>query len=236
MSRVKSKGFTLIEISLAMAFISLLLLSIATVTIQIGRIYNRGLTLKEVNQLARNINDDITKDLSASPPFSLNVADKHLVNVTDLSGRLCLGVYSYVWNYGKNLAKNGTGVVKYSDNKPVGLARIPDADASYCATDNNGVLLKKTVDKNTATELIATSDHELSIHDFNIVTSPTATDGVTGQQMYTISYTIGTNNQDVLKKVNGVTVCQQPGDDNPDPEFCVVQQFTIVARAQNAVN
>lgn len=236
MSHVKSRGFTLIEISLAMAFISLLLLSIATVTIQVGRIYNRGLTLKEVNQLSRNINDDITKDISASSPFSLNITGQHLVNVTDLSGRLCLGQYSYIWNYGKNLSDNGTGVIKYTDNTPVGLARIPDTDGSYCVTDNNGVLLKKIVDKSLATELIATSDHEIAIHDLNIVTSPTATDGVTGQQLYTISYSIGTNNQEVLKKANGLTVCQQPGDPNPDLNFCVIQQFTIVARAQNAVN
>ena len=42
------RGFTLIELMLAIAFISMLLLAIAAVGIQVGRIYTRGIVLRDV--------------------------------------------------------------------------------------------------------------------------------------------------------------------------------------------
>ena len=47
------RGFTLIELMLAIAFISMLLLAIAAVGIQVGRIYTRGIVLRDVNQAGR---------------------------------------------------------------------------------------------------------------------------------------------------------------------------------------
>ena len=49
------KGFTLIELMLAMSFISVLLLSIAMVGIQAGKMYSRGIVLRDVNKAGRDI-------------------------------------------------------------------------------------------------------------------------------------------------------------------------------------
>jgi prepilin-type N-terminal cleavage/methylation domain-containing protein len=56
------KGFTLIELMLAMSFISVLLLSIAMVGIQAGKMYSRGIVLRDVNQAGRDISDTIRRD------------------------------------------------------------------------------------------------------------------------------------------------------------------------------
>ena len=83
----KQDGFTLIELVLAMAFISALLLAIALTIIQIGTTYNRGMTLKEVNQTARSISDELTRNLTSSEAFTLS--SKYISTPT--GGRLCLG-------------------------------------------------------------------------------------------------------------------------------------------------
>ena len=63
----KQTGFTLIELMLAMTFISVLLLAIAMTIIQIGTIYNRGVTLKEVSQAARSISDELNRSITRRP-------------------------------------------------------------------------------------------------------------------------------------------------------------------------
>ena len=99
-------GFTLIELMLAMAFVSVLLLAIATIAIQAGKLYNRGLTLKSINQSGREIGDTLRRDfLQANAGKISGNANSAVVMVqaggADRSGRLCLGDYSYVWNVPK---------------------------------------------------------------------------------------------------------------------------------------
>ena len=99
------KGFTLIELMLAMTFISVLLLAIAMTIIQVGAIYNKGVALKDINQSGRGISDDISRTVAASEAFSLTT---DYVTGTD-GGRVCLGSYSYIWNYAKSFP-NGSGL------------------------------------------------------------------------------------------------------------------------------
>lgn len=55
MTQVKSRGFTIIELMLSMTFLAMLMLVIALTTIQISNIYNKGVTLREVNQAGRSV-------------------------------------------------------------------------------------------------------------------------------------------------------------------------------------
>lgn len=55
----QEQGFTLVELSLSMAFIAMLLLGIALLTIQISAIYNKGLTMRSVNESGRLIAKDM---------------------------------------------------------------------------------------------------------------------------------------------------------------------------------
>ena len=64
--RRANSGFTLVELMLAMAFVSVLLLSVAMVAVQAGKIYNRGTVMKTVNQSGRTISDVIRRDFLQS--------------------------------------------------------------------------------------------------------------------------------------------------------------------------
>ena len=229
------KGFTLIELMLAMAFLSVLLLAIALTVIQIGKIYNRGITLTEVNQAARSISDELTRGVSSSQAFSLNTN----YVTTSAGGRLCLGQYSYIWNYGKALENNDQNLVGYdvpAGKDPIHFIKLPDSAGLYCAK-TNGVPTYKNIrvaDTNAPIELLQTGDRTLSLHQFSMSSGTNAQDAVTGQQLYTLTFTIGTSEITALN--SDQSSCLPPSDPNSDFSYCTVQQFSLVVRAGDRVN
>lgn len=64
------KGFTLTELAVAIAFISILLLTIATVTLNMVRTYHKGNTMKEINTVGLELISEFTDAISASSNFN----------------------------------------------------------------------------------------------------------------------------------------------------------------------
>lgn len=229
MSRVNSKGFTLIELMLAMTFIAVLLVAVAMTTIQVSNIYNKGITLREVNQAGRTLSDELQRNIASSEPFDATpkvdaspatATSKYVVR--NEGGRLCLGSYSYVWNYGKTLVGPEGGIFnKYTDGSPVSFAKVADANSSLCA---NPAL---AINRDNATEMLSSGDRDLVVHSFAI--AQTTTDAALGQALYAISFTIGTNDREQL--TTGDTSCKPPSEGVGDEDYCSVNQFDLVARA-----
>lgn len=66
-SRESTKsGFTLIELTLAIAFISVLLVTISLITQEIVKLYRKGYTIKTVNQVGRDVIEDLTNSVIGS--------------------------------------------------------------------------------------------------------------------------------------------------------------------------
>ena len=253
---VKNKqGFTIIELMLAMTFVSFLLLGIAMTIIQVGAIYNKGTTTKEINQASREINEDLRRNISAAGP--IDIATNYVLNPASSpseaeasGGRLCLGSYSYIWNYAKAVqtktaANANTYVTKYesipSQPNPTTfqLIKVPDPGSIYCAKNGLGALTYRNVravDVPKAQELLKTGDHNLGVHHISFITPvpSSAYNDVTGQRIYTLTYVIGTGATDALNA--NQTACLVPGEANADPLYCDVQQFSLVVRAGNGVN
>lgn len=219
---------------LSMSFIALLLIAVALTTIQISNIYTKGITLREVNQAGRRLTDEFQRNIATSVPFDVTpkvdaspatIMSKYVVR--DGGGRLCLGGYSYVWNYGKALA-GGAGAPAifntYNDGATVRFAKVTDASGALC-TDPT-----LPVQKADASEILSSGDRDLVLHKFTI--SKTANDASFGQSLYAISFTIGTNDRAQL--ITGDTSCKPPSDEAGGEEYCSVNEFDIVARAGNA--
>lgn len=234
MSRnTKQHGFTLIELMLAMTFISVLLVAVAMTTIQISNIYNKGITLREVNQAGRAVTTELQQSIASSVPFdatpkvdnSPSTATSKYVKLPG-GGRLCLGNYSYAWNYGSALA-GGPGAPalynKYDDNTPVYFAKVADAGGALCSNMNTAVT------RANATEVLTTGDRDLVVHDFTIV--QTSSDASTSQAIYSLSLVIGTNDRQQLTTDN--TSCKPPTTGVGDQDYCSVNRFDIIARAGN---
>ena len=250
MNRVdKRNGFTLIELMLAMAFVAALLIAVAMTVIQIASIYNRGITLKEVNQAGLSLSSELQRSINQTSLFSIE--PDHAVDPNsryvkqDWGGRLCLGQYSYIWNYGAAIdpiALNPNRNKYSGSSNEIRFVKVPDSNASYCKKALVGPEYKDVVFAD-AVELLNVGEHNLAIQNFVISTTSTAVDTKTGQQLYSMEFLIGTNDRgklsdhsdSTLTGSTGATTCKLPSEFGADPSYCSVNQFNILARAGNAV-
>jgi len=257
--RTSEKGFTLIELLLAMSFIAILLLTIALTIVQIGNIYNRGTIARDVNQTSRDISDQLEQSIKANGELSLTEADHQYVS-KDWGGRLCIGGYSYIWNYAsalnpaslnanRNVYQSGTANGNSTDPE-IKLVKIADAGATYCTPGSTGAY-PKIVGTN-AVELLRSGDHSLMLHYLVIETSATAKDAVSAQQLYKLTLFLGTNDTNAvsIKNAGGGAVasikatlpsstsitCKAPGETGADTNYCNVQKFALVLRVAGGVN
>ncbi len=69
---VNKKGFTIIELSIATTFLSVLLITITLLTQQSVSIFRKGLTLKNVNSTGRDIIENLTDTITSSPVSAFN--------------------------------------------------------------------------------------------------------------------------------------------------------------------
>lgn len=242
----KFTGFTLIELMLAMTFISILLLTIALTIVQIANIYNHGGILKEMNQTSRSITEELDGAFRSSSKFSTDPAANRYVSNT-WGGRLCSGQYSYIWNYGKSLSDQSTNRNQYSGfnndgniiktagsptRSEISFVKAPDSGGSYCVPGSGGKY--PLINPTGAIELLRSGDHGLVLHSFRIDSAPTAQDSLSGQQLYKITFNLGTH--DVTALDSTLTACKAPGQTGADPNYCAVEQFTIVLRVVSGVN
>jgi len=239
-------GFTLVELLLAMTFISMLLLAIALTMVQVANIYNRGMILKEVNQTSRLLDEELSRAMRSSSTFSNDPAAYRYVNNT-WGGRLCMGQYSYIWNYGKALSdvspnRNQYSSVNINGNKVVDsngtryeitFVKAPDIGGTYCVPDATTGAYPR-INPENAVELIKSGDHTLAIHSFTLASSATAKDALSSQQIYKVAYTIGTSNINAIDLAR--KLCKDPSQTGSDLNYCAIEQFTIVLRVVSGVN
>ena len=160
----KNRGFTLIELMLAMGFVSALLLAIAMTVIQISNIYNTGLTYKSVNQFGGSLASELQRDISQSSPFDIS---KSYIKKTSggiiTGGRLCTGQYSYIWNYGQALKATPapTSLNVYSSpGLTINFVKVADSGGNYCSNPALNISAN-------AVELL-NGQVDLAIHNFSI--------------------------------------------------------------------
>lgn len=240
-----TQGFTLIELMLAMTFVSVLLVAIAMTVIQMANIYNRGMTVKELNQASREVTDDLRRTAASSEVFAANVdgsdtADFFIIRTgsTAIGGRLCMGSESYIWNYTSAVEAgtdaNLTRVI--GDTEPIRFVKVADTGKTYCM--KSGTTLSKpnilAADATTMTTLVKPGDHSLGVLNVTLSSQASAYDAGTGQRMYTMGYILGTGQTSAMNLSN--YSCLPPSDANSNLTYCNIQPFSIVLRVGSAVN
>ena len=220
---VANKGFTLIELMLAMTFVSFLLVGIALLAIQMSTIYTRGLTMKEINQAGTEVADDIRRTISESP--LRNVQAKKIGD----NFVLCTGSYSYITNGSKQLEPGGSPNVKFSgSNAPARLAKVRDISASYCTSNT---LNAATVTlENGAVELLGGGDRSLVVREIALdPVTGLSEDKLAGRMLFTVRLTLSTGVDDEIEN----DTCRAPNDEKTGGEYCAINTFVIVARVGN---
>ena len=160
---MRKKAFTIVEFMLATTVLAIMLMSIASLTIRIIKIYKKGLAMRSVNSVGRDIINDLSRVITSSPvtnrvmpepsssPINANAireswADYYNEITTDrngftvqASGVFCTGSYSYIWNTAPTIESmnNNGGTVPATalkvNNQVHRLVRIPDGSRNVCA-------------------------------------------------------------------------------------------------------
>lgn len=252
----RNGGFTIIELTLSMTFVSVLLLAIAMTVIQIATIYNRGMTLKEVNQSSRDISDELRRGFTSSATFMINADDTDSTDYirvrsgsTVVGGRLCTGKDSYIWNIGAAVDRvvsgspspmaNVTRVVSAGGavGDPIRFVKVPDSNKKYCLKTGSLPTNRNIVDADVRqmTDLLDAGDHKLALQTFDVRTTDGVYDASTRQRLYTVTYTLSSGEPSAMNLTARPIKCLEPGTANSNLTYCNVQEFTIVLRVGNMV-
>ena len=114
------KGFTLVELSLAMAFLATLLITIAILVIRIISIYQSGLAIRAVSSTGRQLIDDFTRSISGSPIVNV-VFDPSIDEAAagHLSSNAQLTYKYYFRKTGEVTTDDGSGIRNWDGNTPL---------------------------------------------------------------------------------------------------------------------
>lgn len=224
MHHKRTNGFTLVELNIAIVFVALLLLAVATTIMSVTRTYQYGVSLKTINQLGREVADQIRRDAMMASPSLVEYIEPTEPS-SDGIGRLCFGNVSYVFNDANLLNETGP-VTRVVDDalKPITLVRINDFGKEWCRDTSKDALSSTDV----FTELLLNDSVPVAIHSLQFETIVgTADDAAFAEKIIQITFDIGTN--EVETTTGGK--CKPPT--NPDQNFdnCAVRRFVIIARA-----
>ena len=160
-------GFTIIETTLSMAFISVLLLMTTFLIIQMSAIYQKTLAVKAVNSTAEELIDDITHHIHASTVVGAEArcynidegtkeecikdgAFKYIFrqyehdfgdgNSVPTNGIFCSGLYTYIWNTGYTFTKKDGKKYRaiINGSSDYRFARVFDSGGKLCTGNVNG--------------------------------------------------------------------------------------------------
>lgn len=233
------KGFTLIELMLSLTFVATLLLAMALTIIQIGANYNRGITIKEVNQSGRSLSEDMRFTISSSPGIGDGVVNYSYDGKLE-QGRLCLGGYSYIWNYGQSLtlAEEGTPLydrlakieTRNANNllvsSNVRLVKVADATSKYCLRgETGGFLNNRITESERGVDLLASGDRKLSVYKFEVEAPTLLADTMSSKAIYKASISIGAGDAAFVHR--SLDRCNMPGEGESDLVYCTIQNFKI---------
>lgn len=95
-------GFTIVEVTLVTAFVAMLLIAITVIITQMTAIYQKGMTLKAVNSVGRNLVSEFTTAINSAPSIDSVSLCNTLVN-EGTSRETCLedGAFKFIYqSYG----------------------------------------------------------------------------------------------------------------------------------------
>lgn len=246
MTKQTTAGFTLIEMLLAMAFVSFLMVTIALTSISMARTYQRGMTLSDVNAAGRTLTTDIQRTVSQAPAGTSTDASKNMspfaTKNLPTSGALCLGSYSYVWNNAASLADPASRgqLVKYQGTStPVRLARVLDPQKIECSATTIAAPAQAN-----STELLPVGSgngyNGLALHKFAGAASALSITPITAdtsQALYQVDFALGTDDMTALNLGSSIqsSGCKPPSDSNSNLNYCAINHFSFIVRAGGGV-
>lgn len=215
-------GFTITELSLSMAMLSVLLLIILLSVFNIISVYNKGLTLKRVNQSGRSISTELQADLRKSTANTGDGAEAGSnlgVRTANLGGEdvvtaVCTGHNTYMWNV---WAGGGSRTNEKFDGSEEVITMIK-------TSDSGGIYCKSPYPqpKKSASQILL--GDELAIR------KPVSLQSGSGDRLIKFTFTISTPDANaIIEDASGRSPCEGSGKDF---DFCALNTFVVTTYAK----
>ena len=248
-------GFTIAELSLAMGFISTLLITVAILIVHLIGTFQKGLSIKSVDTMGQSLSDNLSRTISASQGSNFSSARDNYyqqwissdsITIKNTSGRQIsttgkvptrgffkTGNFTYVWNTGYVLNENESvynlteeqATVKDQDNKEYKNFRLLRVKGTPKSISADG----KTYEfENTPVELLASSESALAIYDFQIFSA--AYDTNTQHAYVSGTFILGTISGGIDITSNSNFCTDVPDGLTTDFNYCAINKFSFGTR------
>lgn len=149
--KTKQQGFTLTELMFAMAFVAFIMLFIVGSVIQIMRTYNKGISIRQIDQSGRQLSEELTRTLRYA-----NAVQFASVNTNAMSTqRICANGVTYVWNLQADTSKNTYQTPIPTGTPPIRFIRVDDKTGSLCTSPTSKPL--RSMSKDLLSDQLAVS-------------------------------------------------------------------------------
>lgn len=157
-------GFTIVELSLSLSFLSVLLITLAFLIIHITAIYQKGLVIRSVNANGRELIDDFTRSLNAAPATTATLLCQTISFTTDDAAGRCKNDDAYKFYYTTTTAALNINGAEQASSVPIHGAVCT---GHYSYIWNSGYVLNGTANDRQAT--ITGLDAEDALNDFRLL-------------------------------------------------------------------
>lgn len=258
--RVSKSGFTLVELSLSIAFLSILSITIVLIITNAISAYHRGLTLNAINSTGMDLIDDFRATIQNSPYIAtgddtsdlasivtkgkVSINNNERISDVPLYGVFCAGRYSYIWNSGYFFSSDAS----VEDNVAPASLSIVDEDF-VSQTFNNFKLLKVRDTSRTVcsgegpgftiqSESSIEADPPVVLLDSGVnlaiydLTVPAPANNGNNNLFYSVSFILGTVQGGINVMASG-DYCATPGGFNSAVEnfdYCAINKFNFAAQ------
>ena len=227
--RSSEDGFTIIELLIATAVFSIILIISSTTLIGISQTYIRGSVEDETQQTARTVLSDISQDLEFNDPNGIITPTSY--NTGNDEFYFCAGNDVYVYRLDKKLTNTATAETPSTGISPWVLIRYESSSCPIAITAAPSVSVPASGDfsSDPGYEELLSANQRLG------QLSLTPSTSSSGTISYTINIIVANGDNDLLKDwSNGgennatspsktYTYLCQPGSDN---SFCAVSSLT----------
>lgn len=237
MTTEHGKGFTIIELTLAMTFVSILLVSVAMLSIQLINQYTRGATLKEVNQAGTEVINDIKRTMGQAQLQDNGVRTRDIRasgNPDPIGKVLCIGNYSYIASNAVALEEgNGVMVGSGGSTTEARMAKVRDMGGLLCSPTNTE-LDDGVYENQDVVELLPAGSRLLAVRDLTVSPNGMPTDTSSplyaafqqGRGFYTITLQISAGTTSEMAGGE----CRAPSDTESNINFCAIDVFKFSSR------
>lgn len=228
----KQNGYTIVELTIAIAFLSVLMIAILVLTLSAGKLYVKGDTNKTINQSSRDFSDIVRRDFLSASADTISPVITVSGGTGLESGRICLGTVTYLWNNAALLnsttgAANAARVKIYGSATPAKFVRIVNPQASYCDKGTNGLYPMTIASTEAAREQFSGTSRDYALYSMTI--RKIAESGE--KAMYQIKYTLGTNEAGTTQNSSeGYVQCKPDTSETANFDYCSVSDFDLLVR------